>query len=268
MKVRSKSKVSAIVPAYNAEKTIGKTIDLLLQQTYHNLEIIVINDGSADRTLQIITKKASKDRRVMIIDQNNAGPGAARNAGLRAASGEYIVFFDADDDFALDIIENLVKRQSETEADFIFCGMTTNGRAIVPVATTLKGQKAIIRYCLRLLASNNLLYGPYCKLFKKELIDSADLHFQTKVNYGEDTIFVLSYLKLCSSLASVNESLYHYNYQTSGIAFKNRTSIQSRSARSQALRDFVWGGLSVGNLFWYLIIKLRWLLSFLKAKIR
>lgn len=259
--------VSAIVPAYNAAATIQTVLERLLAQTYSNLEIIVVNDGSTDDTQDIVMAMTKRHARIQLINQNNAGPGAARNAGLRAASGEYIVFFDADDDFALDVIENLVKRQSETEADFVFCGMTTNGRAIVPVATTAKGQKAIIRYCLRLLASNNLLYGPCCKLFKKELIDSADLYFQTKVNYGEDTIFVLSYLKLCSSLASVNESLYRYNYQTSGIAFKNRTSIQSRSARSQALRDFVWGGLSIGGSFWYLVIKLRWLLSFLKARL-
>ena len=89
--------VSIIIPAYNAEKYIQKCVESVIKQTYRNLEIIIVNDGSNDDTLKKLAQIKTSDERIIVIDQENGGPSAARNAGLKICHGDYIFFLDSDD---------------------------------------------------------------------------------------------------------------------------------------------------------------------------
>ena len=115
------AKVSVIVPVYNIEVHLKQCLDSIVAQTINDLEIICVDDGSTDTSLQILQKYAAEDSRFRIITQANAGPGAARNAGLKIATGEFLIFLDSDDWFEADFLELMVKRAEETAADVTIC---------------------------------------------------------------------------------------------------------------------------------------------------
>lgn len=111
--------VSIIVPIYNSEKYLGQCIESCMAQTYRNVEIILVDDGSTDRSLKISTEYAEKDSRIRVIHQNNAGVSAARNAGIKSAKGEYISFLDSDDELCINAIEVLVEDMKRYKADIV-----------------------------------------------------------------------------------------------------------------------------------------------------
>lgn len=112
-------KVSVVIPIYNAQKYIQQCVDSILMQTLKEIEIICVNDGSTDRSLEIIEEIQKKDQRVKIINQNNQGAGAARNKGLYQASGEYIIFLDADDFFEKKMLKEIYKIAKKKDAEIV-----------------------------------------------------------------------------------------------------------------------------------------------------
>ena len=115
--------VTIIVPAFNSEKYIEKCLNSILRQTYQNLEVIVVDDGSTDGTAGIIRGIAGRDHRIRLLCEENRGTSAARNYGLEEATGEYLTFVDSDDYIARDYVERLQKRCESTEADMVICGL-------------------------------------------------------------------------------------------------------------------------------------------------
>lgn len=111
--------VSVIIPVYNVEKYLQRCLDSVLKQTKRELEIILVNDGSTDNSLQICESYAQNDKRIKIIDQKNAGPANARNNGIKVAKGDYIGFIDSDDEVKVDFLEKLAKAAAATGADVI-----------------------------------------------------------------------------------------------------------------------------------------------------
>ena len=116
-----KELISVIIPCYNVEKYIDRCMESVLNQTYRNLEIILVDDGSTDGTGEIIKKYAEHDHRIKILHQKNKGAGAARNAGMEIASGSYIGFVDSDDWIAEDMYEYLIGIIKEEDADIAAC---------------------------------------------------------------------------------------------------------------------------------------------------
>ena len=114
-----KDKVSIIVPVYNNEKFLEKCLDSIINQSYKNLEILLINDGSKDNSLKIMRQYAKKDKRIIIIDKENEGVSKARNDGIRASSGEYITFVDSDDYIEFNEIEEMYKAIKENNVDMV-----------------------------------------------------------------------------------------------------------------------------------------------------
>ena len=114
-------KVSIIVPVYNMEKRLNKCLDSLINQTYKNIEIIVVNDGSMDHSLDIIREYQAKDSRINVINQRNMGISEARNNGLAIATGDYLCFADSDDYVELDMIEELVNKITTDKSDIVVC---------------------------------------------------------------------------------------------------------------------------------------------------
>ena len=114
-----KQKISVIIPVYNVEKYIHECIDSIIRQTYKNIEIICIDDGSSDKSYDILKEYASKDNRFILLQQENKGAGTARNKGLEIATGDFISFLDADDFFEHDLLELALNKLQESESDFV-----------------------------------------------------------------------------------------------------------------------------------------------------
>ena len=190
--------ISVIVPVFNAEKYLDRSIRSICDQTYHNLEIILIDDGSTDRSGSICDECAKNDRRVRVIHKENGGVSSARNAGLDAAAGEYICFVDADDIVLVDYVRYLYLLLTENESDISVCGFvrtaedevsTEAERAGSGQATKLSQQDAIEL----LLYKQNITGYVYVKLFKRDCI--KNIRFEETLRVAEDFLFVLRAMK-------------------------------------------------------------------------
>ena len=220
--------LSVIIPVYNVEKYLKKCISSVQNQTYKNLEIILVDDGSKDNSATICDDFAKRDNRVKVIHKVNGGVSFARNVGLDVACGEYVMFVDADDWIPYDSVELLIKSQNEKKSDFIMGAAEAIG--VFKKEYYGKNGKAYIDF-------NNeeeLLYftdiiktqlGPWAKLFKKSIIDKYNLRFPIGVAYGEDRIFNWEYLSHCNSALTINDTVYYYSqlniYRACGRYYPN-----------------------------------------------
>lgn len=261
-------KISVIIPVYNAEKTVGNILEKLVSQNYRNIEIITVNDGSKDDSWKVLQKFAKKDNRIIAIDQKNAGVSAARNVGIKKATGEFVTFIDSDDDISNQLIWGLASH-IKYNSDFIMCGMSINGKEVIAPDVYIKDKKTITQYVLKSLLTKNLLYGPCYKLFRYRIISDNKIQFPEGVKYGEDTIFVLNYLRYINNITNIEQALYNYNFQPSGLASTNDTNIAFRAARVDALRKFIFNNdLSLWCIILYLMLQFRWILAFVKCTLR
>lgn len=261
-------KVSVIIPVYNAKDTIGNILEKLTSQKYRSIEIIAVNDGSRDNSWEILQEFANRDKRIIAINQKNAGASAARNVGIENASGEFIMFVDSDDDISDRLIWELASH-IEDGLDFIMCGMSINGKEVSAPDVFVDNKKTITRYILNSLLTKNLLYGPCCKLFRRDIVISNKIQFPEKVKYGEDTIFVLNYLRYVDNVTTISQVLYFYNLQPSGLASTNSKNIRFRMARVDALGKFMSSSkLSSLSIFLYSLLQIRWTIAFAKSLLR
>lgn len=178
-------KISIIVAAYNVEKYIRKCLESIIAQTYKKLEIIVVNDGSTDKTLQLIEEISNYDRRVIIINKPNGGLSSARNAGLDIATGDFIGFIDGDDYIASDMYELLINNLLKTSADISICNVRRIYRNDdVSITESTSNDLVILnnREGLKALLEAKIIHNyAVDKLYKRELFDG--------VRYPEGKIF-------------------------------------------------------------------------------
>ena len=179
-------KVSIIVPVYNAEIYLDECISSILEQDYDNFELILVNDGSVDNSEKICRRYAEKDRRVCYIAQKNSGVSAARNAGLRAISGEYVCFVDSDDKLPRQALTRLISSIEEEKSDLVigsYKKMYLNYE--VPVRLdkrTIDGKREIASF-IDDCCSEAAVTSVWGKLYVRSLIDYA---FDTSMSMGED----------------------------------------------------------------------------------
>ncbi len=210
--VSPESLVSVVVPAYNAAEYIDRCLDSIRRQTYSNLEIIVVDDGSADDTLDRIREHAREDSRITVLTQENRYAGVARNEGFSHASGEYVAFLDADDFFDSAMIESMVKRASDTKADVVVCrsnfydNVTERVEPIdfsllyIEEGSVYSGvalQEVMFRFCVG---------WPWDKLYRSEFVRKHDLRFQD-LRTSNDAYFVFMSLILAERIAFVGDAL-------------------------------------------------------------
>lgn len=198
--------VSVIIPAYNAEKTIKKCLDSVLNQTLKNIEIIVINDCSKDNTLKILKKY--KDKIKLIDNKKNLGPAGSRNKGLDIATGEYIGFVDSDDWIAPNMYE-LMSSKMTTEVDLVACSR---------INVTKKGETPIINKNKDTDAKAFTKTSNYnCdKLFKREIIEKYYLRLPEQYSYAEDFAFGIRYKYYANKMCILEEPLYYYLADSEG----------------------------------------------------
>ena len=212
--------ISIIVPIYNVELYLRRCLDSVLNQTYTNLEIILVDDGSPDGCPQICDEYAVKDKRIIVIHKENGGLSAARNAGLDICKGEYISFIDSDDWVSEKYIETLFNISTKENADIAI------GEYISTSGNILKEQNSIFiktfsskEALFRLFSKNNTTYTISCaKLYKRELFSS--LRFPIgKYHEDEFTTYILFYNS--KKIAYTSEILYYY-YQRAGSIVSTR----------------------------------------------
>jgi len=205
--------VSIIVPIYNCEKWLPRCIESILNQSYKNIELILVNDGSTDNSKDVCESYAEKDDRVRVFTIENNGVSNARNFGMSQANGEYIIFSDSDDWLIQDSVKRLYDTITKTESDFC-SGLVNNVTALsnnVPFFAT-KAMTASIKDAESWYQFIRLLdWAPWGKLYKKSIIMENSLEFPLGIKSGEDSIFLSRYLNCCNKVASTDELVYYYN---------------------------------------------------------
>ena len=174
MKIKSGYLVTIIVPAYNVEKTIENCIKSISSQTYEMIEIIIVDDGSSDNTYGIAGRLAGKDERIRVVRQKNKGASSARNRGIQEATGEFIIFVDADDTIMSNMVETLVDKQKRCNVDLVQSAiLRISGKKDKQILSDkiiheYKNRKEIRRNFFEIL--ENELNSPVGKLYKKGII--------------------------------------------------------------------------------------------------
>lgn len=203
---------SIIIPLFNAEKYIYKNITSILEQSFRDFELIIVNDSSTDKSLNIV--KSFDDKRINIYTKINEGTSKARNFGLKHAKGDYIFFIDADDYIEPNALEKYYKIINEYNPDLIINGFfseTYNSCYMDKICMDNKfyNDRNSLKDDLVILYKNHLLYNVWNKLFKKDIIKNKNLRFKD-ICFGEDMIFVQDYIKCCKSVYNIEACLYHY----------------------------------------------------------
>lgn len=221
-------KVTVIMPVYNTEKYIAQTLTSLIKQSYDNFELICVNDGSTDKTLDILNTYAKRDKRIRVISQANSGAAAARNNGMQYIDGEFTIILDADDLYSPDLLKTLVNKANQTKAEIVFCrslAFNTVDGAESPMAWSLLTEK-IPTNPFNYLSLETYLYSfskgwAWDKLYSSRLILRSGLQFQSLQNTN-DAFFVFSTFSRAAQMAYVEDILVRHRKNDASSISNNR----------------------------------------------
>lgn len=210
--------ISVIVPIYNVEKYLPKCIDSIINQTYQNLEIILVDDGSPDNCGKICDDYAKKDKRIKVIHKENGGVSDARNVGLKLAKGEYIAFVDPDDVLSYEMYKKLLQGAIKNDADIIqcnYCFLFETGhienlkrkQESKTIEGALEAKRAIIK--------GNISNSVATKLFKKSLLEN--IWFNTELKIAEDRLFVYECCCKALKIVLIEDVLYYYYQRENSV---------------------------------------------------
>lgn len=193
--------ISIIIPLYNKEHFIEQTLKSVLGQTYTDFEAIIVNDGSTDKSVDIVSE--FKDKRIKLINQDNKGVSAARNAGIRIAKGEYIAFLDADDEWNPDFLEKMYNLSLRYPDNSVFC----TGQKGRPITTLPQGTSIIEDHC-----KYSYIYFTGCMFIRTDVFKKVEI-FREGIQLGEDRDM---WLRICCKYTTVylNEELVNHPYCT------------------------------------------------------
>lgn len=209
--------ISVIIPVYNASRYLPECLESIMAQTFSDIEIICINDGSTDNSLQILQDFKQKDSRIKIIDQKNAGVSAARNAGLAIASGKYLGFVDGDDTVSGEYFQKLLLEAERTGADAVYSRFA---KTTASDSEKVLNREEIISYLLPEFFKRDT-YNSVCnKIFRTETVKSGEHAFPTGTALGEDAYFNICFLVKAERIAILEYSGYHYR-DVPGSATRN-----------------------------------------------
>ncbi len=201
-------KISVIIPVYNVEKYLARCLNSIIKNTYKNIEIILVNDGSKDKSQEIIDKYKNKYGNIIKAkEQENKGPAEARNVGIEMASGEYLMFIDSDDFIKEDYIENYVKTLKEADYDLVAGGYHKWIDGKITYTIALQDEPW----------AKFMIMGPYTKLYKKSFLQENNIKF-VKVNIGEDIYFNLQVNALAKKVKIIDYVGYYWYTNNESIS--------------------------------------------------
>ena len=228
-----KTKISIIIPIYNADKYLRECLDSITNQTLDDIEIICVNDGSKDKSLEIIKEYKNKFKNIIIIDQKNSGVIAARIAGYKAATGEYIGWVDADDFIDKKMFEKLYKSAKKCNADVAYCNYNFYPKEVVNKQKWFNEYSGKVTW--NFIMNNTIQWN---KIVKKELLDKLDITklFET---IGEGCYGIV--LINAKSIISIDECLYNYRVGHASLSsgFKNIKWYKTVVERSLNMLSYV-----------------------------
>lgn len=267
-------KISVIIPIFNTAKYLPACLDSVINQTYQNLEVILIDDGSTDNSGQIADDYAKKDSRIQVLHQKNSGQSAARNAGIKKSTGDYISFIDSDDEIDQTFIKSLLDGFTK-DTSLSVCGMhykrlasnSANDVYINPLRSR-KQTESKKSYLLYLLAVDGRMYSAVNKLYDATIVKT--LTFDTSLNFAEDTKFVYDYLAQKSGEPSfVLKPLYIYNFGTDTSTIKSSATIWANWQTSyKYFKKWLGPRPIIKEKFWLHMVHLRWRISFVRSRRR
>lgn len=230
----TKAKVSIIIPVYNTEKYLKRCLDSISSQTYKNLEIILVNDGSTDNSYDICISYQKKDSRYNIINKSNGGVSSARNEGIKIASGEYICFFDSDDEIEHNMIEKLLKNFIDYNVDLSICDYNILNNKIKKKSQI----KSFLISSKEEYHKNYKIYQGYLwnKMFKTSIV--KQISFDNDIHCCEDELFITKYVEFCKTFFYDNTKLYNYyirSNSSSGTQKINKRQVTKIIAREREL---------------------------------
>lgn len=210
--------VSIVMPVYNVEKFIKKSILSVLKQTFSDFELIIVNDGSADSSMDVANQYAVEDNRILIVNKSNGGLSDARNEGLKNARGEYILFLDSDDEISEKLLEITVKKIRESNADLVMFGyhkdtmnkdekLLYSNKIKILGGTYTQSEKKRIEISSELL---DLMGYAWNKLYNRKFIIDNDISFEKGLSLIEDIVFNKKALIKATKISILEETLYHY----------------------------------------------------------
>lgn len=204
-------KISIIVPVYNTEKYIGRCIESIQNQTYTNLEIILVDDGSKDDSLTICQKYAEKDSRIKVLHtKKNFGVSNARNMGIERSTGEYIGFIDSDDYIEKTMYETLVRYSDNRVLPICTYNMVDENKTILDQKEIGDTVGEIDVKDFFLLCENILLNSPVNKLYESTIVKKNNIRFDVNLSLGEDFLFVMQYIEYIEKFYIIDVPLYNY----------------------------------------------------------
>lgn len=229
-------KVSIIVPVYNVENYVKRCLESLINQTYKNIEIVIVNDGSTDNSKIICDEYVKKDSRIKLINKKNQGLGLARNTGLENITGDYVLFVDSDDYVEIDLVDTVYDIIKKNKCDFVrfhnYREDLNTGEKKVRTSCLKEGfynkediNKNILFPIIGVLpketSENFVGMSVWRNLYKVSIIKDNNLKFVSEREFiSEDVIFNINYFSLCNKAYVINKPLYHYIVNESSLTSK------------------------------------------------
>ncbi len=223
------NKVSIIVPVYNCESSIERCLRSILTQTYQDIEVIAVDDGSKDKSGKICDKLAKEDDRLIVIHQENSGVSKTRNKALKLASGKYIQFVDSDDYLADYATKSLVDAANKNGADLVIADFYRVIKNRISTKGKIKSKKvfSLQEYADHMIKDPaDFYYGVlWNKLYKRSIIEKYHLSMLEDINWCEDFLFNLEYVKYCKVFFAIQIPIYYY--------FKNENSLSNNKMTAE-----------------------------------
>lgn len=234
--MKNNKTLSIVVPVYNSEKYLEKCLDTIINQTYKNLEIILVDDGSSDNSKEIIKEYMKKDPRIIGLFQENKGVSTARNLGIKNSTGDYITFVDSDDWLELNMYDQIIQNAIESICDIVLysyireINSSTKLNEILPFKSEelLDKDRIYNDLILNLISyedetKESIMGAIWRCVFKSELIKSNNICFDTEMYYAEDLLFCLNAFNQSSLISIINKPFYHYRINETSITaqYKN-----------------------------------------------
>ncbi len=247
-------KVSVIIPVFNVEKYLKQCLDNLLNQTLKDIEIICINDGSTDKSLEILNDYAKKDYRVKVVNKQNEGQGIARNLGLETVKGEFLSFIDPDDWVETDMFEKMYLQAKDLNSQVVICDYTKffekNGKIITPhifrKAVSLTKSKAIKipngENIYKNLIDKTILVSPsytWNAIYEKELLKRNNIKFTNQRCY-EDVLFTLQSRTKAQRISYINKSFYNYRIRSTSTLRSNNSRYRDLINVIKAIKKYLY----------------------------